>query len=512
MSLVPLNLAPGMYKNGTPYGRKLRWTDGNLVRWHDGSIRPIGGWSRRIDPASGNNMASLISTPADEAVRDMFAWRDNSQSRNTVFGSNLAVYHMDEVNVITDITPGAYVPINSSKDASLQAGYGQNPYGTGAFGAANNLIGDDPTPPDRWYFDNFGEVLLFGSRSNGDLFELNLSGLTTSTVTNAPTNIQAMCVTDQRQVFTVGGDGQPRRVQASDAEDRTAWTPETDNQAIDRTLPGTGKLMNCVPVLRQVLILGETDAHVANYIGPPYVFSIDLVGEKCGPIAAESVVKTDRFAVWWGARNFWIYDGAVDVLPCEVIDFLYKDLDPIQVSKISAYTNTEYSEITWLYQSLSSTTMEVDSYVTWDYRENHWTVGRLDRTAGIDKGVLSTPVMVASEGEIYNHELDDVLPTGDVFVESGAIDIGNGDQNMAVRYIYPDTESMTSGNISFTLIGRAMPQDTEYNYGPYVNQDSAPIPTRAMGRSIKLRADIDDADGEIGVLRLDIARMGTGRR
>lgn len=509
MPLIPIKFPPGFYKNGTPYAQKGRWADGSLVRYHDGAVRPIGGWQRRKD-SNQTDISTLIADDTLEAVRDIFSWRDNNQNRNAVFGSNLGIYHMDDDGVITDITYGTYAANNTSKDASTIAGYGQGDYGEGDFGAGNNLEGLEANPPDRWYFDNFGEILLTGSRNNGGIYELDLGTLTLSGVTNSPSPVQALIVTDQRQVLTIGGNGEPRRVQASDVEDRTTWTPAVDNQCIDRTLRGSGKLLNIVPVNGQYLILGENDAHAATYIGPPYVMSISLVGEKCGPLATEAVTSIDRFAVWWGERNFWLYDGTVQPLPCEVLDYLYTDIEPLQVSKIQAFTNTDFSEIWWLYQSLSSTTTEVDSYVAWNYRQNRWYTGRLDRTAGVDKNVWSTPLMVKSSGEIYNHELDDVLPTneGDVYIESGPIEIKNGDKNIAIRYLFPDTAGTTG--VSVTFKGKEMPDATEYSYGPYTYAN--PMSIRAMGRELRMRVDFSDPRSEWGIPRVDIAPIGTGMR
>lgn len=512
MPLLPIKLPEGMYKNGTPYNRRGRWADGNLVRWHDNSIRPIGGWLRRQQTGVGGDVASLVSDPTAEAVRDIFAWRANNQDPNYLFGSNLGVYHLSNIGTVTDITPVGYSAINASKDADTSAGYGQNPYGVGAYGVENPLVGIKAIPPDRWYFDNFGEVAILGARLNTDIYELDLGTLTLSTVTNAPSPVQDLCVTDQRQLFVVGANGEPRRIRSSDIETRTVWTPRIANQSIDRTLPGTGKLLRCLNVLRQVLILGETDAHVARYTGAPYVYSVDLAGENCGPLAAEAVARTDRFAVWWGERNFWIFDGAIKVLNCEVIDFLYDDIEAPQVSKISAFTNTDFSEIWWLYQSATSTTTEVDSYVVWNYRKNTWNMGRLDRTAGIDKGVFLDSVMVDSSGAIWNHELDSVLPAGegDIFVQSGPLEMGQGEQAMAVRYLYPDTEG--TGGTSYTLYGRQLPNATQYTYGPYTYQSEDPIPTRAMGREIELRVDFSNPNAELGDVRFDVAPMNTPRR
>jgi hypothetical protein len=508
MPLIPINPPPGMYKNGTPYTRKFRWEDGNLVRWHDGAVRPIGGWQRR--QSGGTDIAALVADPTLAAVRDIFSWRDNNQNANTVFGSNLALYYMSANGTVTDITYSGYAALNSTKDASTVAGYGQNDYGDGAYGAGNNLNGAEPNPPDRWYFDNFGEVLLTGARNNGAVQELDLIGPTLSAVTNAPSGIQDLVVTNQRQVMVIGGGGQPRRLQASDIENRTSWTPAIANQAIDRTIPGTGKLLRCINVLRQTLILGETDAHVARYIGPPYVYSVDLAGDNCGPLAAEAVASTEKFAVWWGDRNFWLFDGSVQHVECTVIDFLYDDIDLNQASKICCFANTGFTEVWWLYQSKSSTTTEVDSYVAWDYRENHWSTGRINRTAGQDKGVLQTPLMVNADGEIYNHELDGVIPLGEgnIFVETGAIELSNGEQNVAVRYLYPDNQDQQ--DVTFELITRQFPNATEYTYGPYDYNN--PVPVRALGRSVKMKVNFQDATSELGIIRMEVAGRGTGRR
>jgi len=509
MPIIPIQLPEGMYKNGTPYTRRGRWTDGNLVRWHDDAIRPIGGWLRRTDNL-GADISTLIADPTLEAVRDIFAWREAGQSINVVFGSNLKIQHLNALGTLTDITP---VSANTSdKDASAIAGYGQNPFGGGAYGASNNLTGTAPIPPLRWAFDNFGEILVTLQRNdtggNGYLYELDIGTLTLSQVTNSPTNSQDVIVTDQRQIMLIGAGGVPRKVAWCDVEDRNQWTAAINNQAGDYDVAGSGRLLRARNVLDQIAIVGENDLYSVRYIGPPYIYSFELAGQQCGAIAAEAIVGIDKFVVWWGQRNFWLFDGTLRILDCSVIDFLYADIDTSQLSKISAFTNQDFSEIWWLYQSQTTTTTEVDSYVIWNYRKNTWYTGRLDRTAGQDKGALLYSIMVDADGYIYNHELSDVKADGTIFVESGALDMKNGEQNVAVRYIYPDVEN--TSNVTFELIARQMPNDTEYTYGPYPL--TLPTPTRAMGRSVKLKANFVEAAAELGIVRLDVAPLGTGKR
>ena len=51
MAFLPLQIPMGFKKNGTDYECAGRWLDGNLVRFHEGSLRPIGGWQIRISSA-----------------------------------------------------------------------------------------------------------------------------------------------------------------------------------------------------------------------------------------------------------------------------------------------------------------------------------------------------------------------------------------------------------------------------------------------------------------------------
>ena len=46
MPLIPIKIPAGFFRNATQYQAKNRWYDGNLVRFSEGRLRPIGGWQR----------------------------------------------------------------------------------------------------------------------------------------------------------------------------------------------------------------------------------------------------------------------------------------------------------------------------------------------------------------------------------------------------------------------------------------------------------------------------------
>ena len=56
MALIELKIPAGVIRHGTDLDSSGRWRDTNLVRWRNGSARPVGGWE---DFATSNGL-SLI--------------------------------------------------------------------------------------------------------------------------------------------------------------------------------------------------------------------------------------------------------------------------------------------------------------------------------------------------------------------------------------------------------------------------------------------------------------------
>ena len=77
-------------------------------------------------------------------------------------------------------------------------------------------------------------------------------------------------------------------------------------------------------------------------------------------------------------------------LPCSVRDYIFSDFNEDQIEKVSAATNFSFSEVWWFYPSADST--ENDSYVVYNYFEKLWYVGKLSRTAWLDRGISALPI------------------------------------------------------------------------------------------------------------------------
>ena len=503
MPLIPIDLKPGLYKNGTAYSGKLRWADSNLVRWKDGAIRVVGGWEARED-STGTPIAALYADETAEAPRNIITWTDNNGVAQIVVGTNLALYHIDTSGNVTDISPSGFA--GGPKDSGLEVGYGTYAYGNASYGTPRSAEGALPTPVPSWDFALWGENLLAQFRGDGDLYEWVPGDPAAVAIATAPTDMQDTIVTDERIVLGIGGAGTPRLVQWSASEDNTDWTPSATNQAGSLTLAGVGPLLAVTQIMNEILILGQNEVYVGRYLGPPYVYGFDRVGDNNGLLSANSLITTARFAMWGAERNFWLYDGSLKKLESDIIDFFYDDLSDTEYSKTYSFTVRDFNEVWWLYQSKTSETTEPDSYICFDYALNHWTKGKLDRTVGIDKSATSTPLMVSPDGLIYNHELEYVsIVDGDTpYCETGPIELGQGDQQAYIDYLYPD--EAVANSVTMTIKTKDMPNLTEQVFGPYTL--ASPTPVRARGRQFALRFEGRAAGWKIGLMRANVKSGG----
>jgi hypothetical protein len=190
-------------------------------------------------------------------------------------------------------------------------------------------------------------------------------------------------------------------------------------------------------------------------------------------------------------------------MQCDVGDYIFNNINYSQASKVYAVHNSAYGEVTWLYPSLSSN--ENDSYVSYNYREGTWYFGLIARTAGTDSGVFVNPMMVGTDGYVYDHEVGYTYDSVSPYAQSGPIELGNGDNVMAVRSVIPDEQSLGEVAISFTA--RLYPTSAETSYGPF--SAKAPTDTRFSGRSVKMKVTGNVLDDwRVGVMRLEATSAG----
>lgn len=495
MPFVKLDIPAGFYRNGTDLEQAGRWRDGSLVRWRDNSLRPIGGWQER--------KASFCTN----VVRGMHTWEALDSTARLAGGSHSELVIMTGDGTLTDITPSDLA--TGREDAEVETGYGYGFYGRGYYGTPRQDLGNY-SEATTWSLDNFGEDLIACHYDDGRIliWDTSAAPATASALTNAPTSNLGIIVTEERFIFALGAGGNPRKVQWCDRENNTTWTAAATNEAGDIELQTAGQIMQAVRTRGQTLIITDTDAHTARYLGPPYVYGFERVGTACGAVSRKSAVDTDLGSFWMGQRAFFRFDGnSVQEIPCDVHDYVFGDMNNSQQSKIWGFANGQFGEIWWFY--CSSDSNEIDRYVAFDYKENHWLIGNLSRTSGVQRGVFKYPFMAGhnADSDIYEHEIGLNVDSASVFAETGPIMIGVGDQIAKVTDLIPDEN--TQGDVNVTFKTRFYPNAEETTHGPFT--PSNPTSMRFSGRQLRMRVEgAKLAAWRVGNMRID-AKAG-GRR
>lgn len=456
MEPIPLTFKPGIYGNRSGRTSRGRWIDGNLVRFRDDVPGQIGGWY--TPPMTGVSIAGI--------PRDIIAWRPDDQTgRYFAVGTHTGAYEGDG-GTIVDITPVGFT--GGRADSVLGAGYGVGLYGAGTYGTprvGSGAILEAAT----WTFDLFGEIVLGMASSNGVLYEHTASSGPMTAVTGAPTG-RAMCVSDERHVFVFGTNGSPGRVDWSDRENRNVWTPTATNRAGFYELQTTSPLQCGKRCRGSVLAWTRTEVFAFAPLSNSLVYSRDRLATDCGIMGphAVAIVTTDSgdIAFWMGQTNFYVFDGLVRILPCDLYDYVFKDINPIQRIKVYACNNQEFSEVWFFYCSAGSA--EIDRGVLYNYQNSTWGKLGIARSAMIDRGIFDNPIALTPAANLFVHEFGETADGAAMnsFVRSAPIDSG-AMAFLDIGAFWPDMEP-GGASAYVSIIGRAFPGAPDEVYGPYL--------------------------------------------
>lgn len=508
LKLLPIKIPPGMFRNGTNYEAKGRWYDGNMVRWENGRLKPIGGWQALLAPgASFSGVA-----------RGGVAWADDSGFKHIMIGTNSNLY-VGEGGTFTDITPVGLVA--GRVDSILGPGYGAGAYGQENYGTQRTTAGIE-LDAATWSMDTFGQDWVGCLTSDQKLYEYNVGTGTVAQIANSPTALAVM-VTNEDYVLALGAGGAGRKIQWCDEGNDTVWTPATTNSAGSIALNTGGRCRAGARVGLQNIVWTDTDVHLVNYIGTPGIYGPIRIAEGCGLVGPNAFAVTD-VAYWWSYGGFFRYNGLVQPMRCDVQDYIFKNVNTLQYAKIYCETNTRFNEVTWWFPSLNST--ECDSYVTYDYKQDVWSFGIASglgaRTTWVDRGTFPLPMAVDPSGIIYEHETgflaNGATRVGQVYAQSGPAEIGNGERVVYVNNLIPDddedgedSDNPGTSALQATVTTKFAPKGPATVLGPVDLTPNAEgfVPLMFAGRQAAFKmAATKDEDWSLGVPRVNVVGGG----
>jgi hypothetical protein len=323
----------------------------------------------------------------------------------------------------------------------------------------------------------------------------------------------------------------------SDQESLIDWTPAITNQAGSVRLSHGSEIIAAVQTRQEIVVFTDSSVYSLQYLGPPYVWASQLLGDNVSIFGQNAAVLASGVVYWMGVDKFYLYDGRVNTLNCDLRRFVFENINYNQNQQVFAGTNEGFNEVWWFYCSLNST--EIDRYVIYNYLEKIWYYGTMSRTAWLDSGLLNYPVAAtyntsAGTGLLINHEsgLNDettaeVLPLN-AYISSSEFDIGDGHNFAFVWRVIPDltfanssdsptgvpaTVTMTlqglanSGSGVTNEVGQPVVKGSTYNI---TEEFTGQIYTRLRGRQMifKVASNQVNTAWQLGAPRIDIRPDG----
>jgi hypothetical protein len=312
-------------------------------------------------------------------------------------------------------------------------------------------------------------------------------------------------------------------VRWSNQESVVDWVPSVLNQAGSLRLSHGSKIITALQTRQEIIAWTDSSLYSLQYVGAPIVWSSQLMGDNTSIISQNVAVVASGRVYWMGVDKFYVYDGRVQTLRCDLRRHVFNNINQLQYEQCFAGTNEGFNEVWWFYCSADSTS--INSYVVYNYVEDIWYYGNLARTAWIDSGLRNYPMAATYSYNIVNHEegindneTDTTLPIN-AYIESSEFDIEDGENFGFIWRMVPDLtfEGSTANTpqVTMTLYGmngsgsglnqeasKAVARTSTITIEQFTNI----IYTRIRGRQMIMAIESDQLDctWQLGAPRIDI--------
>jgi len=298
-----------------------------------------------------------------------------------------------------------------------------------------------------------GGVAINTSGTQSGVHSISPRGILLSSLTGAdgytPLFQNATTISDASRFLLVFGTNDygsttidPMLIRWSDQESLTTWYPAATNQAGSVRLSHGSKIVTTLQSRQEIVVWTDQALYSLQYLGPPFVWGTQLLADNVSIASPNAAVMASGVTYWMGVDKFYRYDGRVQTLRCDLLRYVYSDINQLQFDQVFASTSEGFNEAWFFYCSSSSNT--IDRYVVYNYTEDLWQYGTMARTAWLDTGLRNYPLAATYTYNIVNQEygVDDnetgtELPI-EATITSSQFDIGDGHNFAFVYRMIPD--------------------------------------------------------------------------
>ena len=183
----------------------------------------------------------------------------------------------------------------------------------------------------------------------------------------------------------------PLFVRWSSSENAAEWQPLSTNSAGGQELSSCSEIVGALMTREEILIWTDCGIVSMRYIGSPFYFSFTETAKGMSMISPNAAVNAGGTVYFMDRGAFYTYTGTAQRLVCPVLGTVFDDFDDSQSYKVVAGSNTDFSEVIWFYPSESGNG-EIDKYVIFNYAENVWYTGTMERGTWNHAGTKAYPL------------------------------------------------------------------------------------------------------------------------
>jgi hypothetical protein len=315
----------------------------------------------------------------------------------------------------------------------------------------------------------------------------------------------------------------------SDREDATDFTPIATNEAGSLRITDGSKIIGAVKSTGQILVWTDTSLHGIQFVGTPFTFGLRQLGANAGLIAQHAAIEVNGKAYWMSDDAFYLFDGVVKKMPCSVQDFVFDDISYTNKHEIAVGLNTAYNEIIWYYPSSNAT--QIDRSVIYNYLEGTWYTNSLGRTTWLGAYVYEKPIATEYKSAvtanvstilgltdgasfIYEHESGNNQADGTAitaFLETGSVEIADGDQLMSINKLVPDFNNLTNTMTARLTLEQYPQSSSNTTSNASITSTTEKVSVRGRGRAVKIRYTtntVNDTPWRLGSQKLELRPDG----
>jgi len=359
------------------------------------------------------------------------------------------------------------------------------------------------TSTDWWSFTQYGDAIIAANNENKlQVWYLGSSTTFADLSASAPVAKYIAVVRDFVVCASINSGTEPTKVQWSDLNDETDWTPGATSQSDFQVMSDGGNITGLTGGEFGLVLMERAIARM-TYTGSPYFFQFDVISKGLGCIEAGSVTQYGSTTFFLSDNGFYSCNGqALEAIGAEKVDrFFLDDANQSQLYNMSAAIDPIRKLVIWQYKNND----EQEALLIYNWQVKRWSYAVTDAT-NIEYAV--TPPLTLEALDIFG-TVDSITTSFDsrVWVGSKNILAGIKDNKVVTFSGANSTAQIATGDIELSqnsLIGvikpivnegscnaqiasrRKLSDDVNYSATSVQNADGR-CPVRSAGRFHRIK-------------------------